>query len=114
MAKAPIAFRSSEGRYKFLGTTQLINAYAEKMGEDGKGVIAVLPCDGLVTFSSTGADSPCRGLIFMEDLDLLYSIHSNDVYKIISDGTSVRIGTIPSVDQVQLSRNQKAAHLPND
>lgn len=107
MAKAPIAFRSNPGKYNFLGTTQLVNAYAEQLGEDAKGPLAVLPSEGLVQFADTG-EGPCRGMIFMEDLDVLYSFHSSSAWKITSDGTATRIGTIPGIDQVQLSRNQKA------
>jgi hypothetical protein len=107
MTTAPIAFRSNPGKYAFIGTAQLVNAFAEKQGEDGKGVLAVLPCEGLVQFSNTGSDTPCRGMIFMEDLDTIYSIHSSSAYKITSDGTATRIGTVPGIDTVQLSRNQK-------
>lgn len=107
MTAAPIAFRSNPGRFSFIGTTQLINAYAEKQGEDGKGALAVLPCEGLVEFTENGA-APCRGSIFMEDTNVLYSIHSSSAYRVDEDGTSTRIGTVPGIDPVQLSRNQKA------
>lgn len=105
--KAPIAFESRPGKYQFLGTAQLVNAYAEALGESGKGPLAVLPAEGLVQFTDTDS-GPCRGMIFMEDLNKLYSVHSSSVYMTNSAGTTTRIGTIPGVDQVQLSRNQKA------
>ena len=107
MTTAPIAFRSNPGRYAFIGTAQLVNAYAEKQGEDGKGVLAVLPSEGMVQFADTGTNTPCRGMIFLEDLDLIYSVHSSSVYKINSAGTATLVGTVPGTDTVQLSRNQK-------
>jgi hypothetical protein len=103
----PVAFKSNPGKYSFIGTTQLVNAYAEQMGPDAKGPLAVLPCEGLVEFTDTES-GPCRGLIYLEDTDKAYSIHSSGAFLIEEDGTNTRIGTVPGIDQVQLSRNQKA------
>jgi hypothetical protein len=103
----PVAFRSAEGKYKFIGTTQLVNAYAEKQGDDGKGSLAVIPTEGLLEHADTEA-GPGRGLIYLEDLDKLYSIHPGACYLIDEAGTATRIGTVPGIDPVQLSRNQKA------
>lgn len=108
MTATPVAYRSNPGKYNFIGTTQLVNCYAEKMGADAKGPLAVVPCDGLVEFATNG-DTPCRGLIYLPDLDKLYDIRSSAAYKNISDGTSTRIGTVPGADIVQLSRNQNAS-----
>lgn len=110
MTAVPVAFRSNEGKYKFIGTTQLINAYAEQMGSDGKGTLAALPCEGWLEACNTES-GPCRGMIYLEDLDKGYSIHSSGAYRITYSGgvfTADRIGTIPGVDPAQLSRNQKA------
>lgn len=109
MAKAPIAFRTQPGRYKFEGDAQLINAYAEQLGGDAKDVLAVIPAEGLVQFSEAGNGNPCRGMLFMSDLDLVYSIHGATVYKINSGGTATAItGSMPGTDQVQMSRNQRS------
>jgi len=108
MTAGPIAFRSNPGRYSFAGTAQLVNAYAEQMGEDAKAPLAVLPCEGLVQFSNTGADTPCRGLIYLEDLEKLYTVHSSSAYVVNSAGVATRIGTVPGTDHVHMSRNQKA------
>jgi hypothetical protein len=107
MTALPVAFRSAEGKYKFVGTSQLVNAYAEKMGEDGKGSLAVIPSEGLLEHADTEA-GPGRGLIYLEDLDKLYSVHPSACYLIDEAGTAERIGTVPGIDPVQLSRNQKA------
>jgi len=106
MTAAPIAFRSNPGRYSFIGTTDLVNCYAEKMDQDAKAPLAVLPCEGLVGFSDTEA-GPCRGMIRCHDEDHFYSIHPSSAYRIDADGTATRIGTVPGVDPVQMSCNQK-------
>jgi hypothetical protein len=108
MTAVPIAFRTNESKYSFLGEPQLINCYAEQQGTDAKGPLAVLPCPGLVEFAEP-TDGPCRGTIYLPDTDAAYSVHSTSVYKTTYDGTtatSVRIGVIPGTDVVQLSRNQ--------
>lgn len=107
MTAAPIAFQSNSALYQFIGTPQLVNAYAEKRGQDNKAPLAVMPCEGLVEFSENGV-VPCRGLIHCEDLEKVYAIHNSGAYRNTSDGSSLRIGTIPGSDPVQLSRNQKA------
>lgn len=113
MALAPvqIAFRSNPSRYSFAGSARLINAYAEAQGNDAKAPMAVLPCPGMVS-CVTVTDTPNRGLIFLDDLDCAYSVHSSGVYKITKTSDSpftlsaTRIGTLPGADQVQMSRNQ--------
>lgn len=109
--QAPIAFQSSEGQYSFEGTAQLINAYAEKRGQDAKSPLSVVPSDGIIELTDTEI-GPCRGMIYLEDLDCLYHFHPSSCYKTTFDGTTattVRIGTVPGIDPVQLSRNQKAS-----
>ncbi len=108
MTAAPIAFQSNTNRYKFEGTSQLINAYAEKQGADGKAPLAVMPSDALVAGWENGG-TPCRGMIYLEDLGVLYSVHGSSVWKVLEAGTSTRIGTIPGNAPVQLSRNQAAS-----
>jgi hypothetical protein len=111
VANAPIAFQSSEGRYHYEGVAQLLNAYAEKRGNDAKGPLSVLPSDGIIEFCDE-APGPCRGLIYLPDLDKIYAIHPSSVYRVTYDGTTAtatRIGTAPGSDTVQLSRNQNAS-----
>lgn len=110
MTAAPIAFQSSEGRYSFEGVAQLLNAYAEKRGDDAKAPLSVLPCDGIVEFLDE-ATTACRGLIFLPDIEKAYSVHANSVWRVTNTGgvpAATRIGTIPGFDPVQISRNQNA------
>lgn len=108
MAPQPVAFRSNAGRFSYEGTTALVNCYVEQRGQDAKGPYVATPCDGTVSFSAL-TDTPCRGSIYMEDLNAVYSIHSGTAWKIDSTGTATLIGTVPGVDRVQMARNQKAA-----
>lgn len=106
-----IAFRSNPSRYSFAGSARLINAYAEQQGNDAKEPLAVLACPGMVS-CVTVTDTPGRGLIYLDDLDCAYAVHSSGVFKVTlvtSDPfvlTATRVGTIPGTDQVQMSRNQ--------
>lgn len=110
-AKVPIAVRSNPGRYTFSGNARLLNAYAEQQGEDAKAPLVVLPCPGMVD-CCTVTDAPSRGNIFLDDLECGYAVHASSVFKYVktSDSpftlTATRIGTIPGIDQVQMSRNQ--------
>ena len=113
MAAAPaqIAIRSNPARYSFAGAARLINAYAEQQGDDAKAPWAVLACPGAVS-CCTVTDTPGRGMIFLDDLDCGYCVHSSGVFKftlVTLDPfvlTATRIGTLPGTDQVRLSRNQ--------
>jgi hypothetical protein len=108
MTALPIAFETNEPKYSFAGEAKLINAYAEKQGNDAKGKLMALPCYGMTLFASV-TDTPGRGAIYLDDLDCIYSVHSTSVYKVISDGTATRVGTLPGNDTVQISRNQAEA-----
>lgn len=107
MTAAPIAFQSNSALYQYIGVPKLVNAFPEQRGNDNKAPLAVMPCEGLVEFTENG-EAPCRGLILCEDLEKVYAIHNSGAYRNESDGSSLRIGTIPGTDPVQLSRNQKA------
>lgn len=106
MANSPIAYRSNAGPFNFLGITTLLNMYAIKLGDDAKAPYAAVSCHGTLTFSEV-TDTPCRGGIYMEDLDCVYTVHSSSVWKIAEGGTATRVGTIPGIDRVQIVRNQK-------
>jgi hypothetical protein len=105
MTALPLPFRSIAGKYAFIGQPKLLNVYPEKLGEDQKAPLALLPCPGLTSFCSI-TDTPCRGNIYVEDLDVAYSAHSSGIFKITSAGVSTRVGALPGTDTVQFSRNQ--------
>jgi hypothetical protein len=100
-------FGSAAGRYAFLGSMSLENCYVELQGPAGKAKYVVLPSDGAIEHSEV-TDTPCRGFIFLEDLDLLYTFHGSSAWKVNSAGVATYVGTIPGIDRVQLTRNKKA------
>jgi len=105
MVSIPTPFGTQAGKYPFLGSMSLVNCYAEIQGEGSKAKIVVVPSEGMVAHSEV-TDTPCRGSIYLEDLDYAYSVHSSSVYKVDSAGTATRIGTIPGTDTVKLTRNK--------
>lgn len=106
MAQIATPFGSNAGRYSFLGKESLENCHLEIVGEGQNRRFGIVPSDGLSTHSTT-TDSPCRGMMYLEDLDLIYSFHESSVWKTNSGGTPTRIGTIPGIDNVQFTRNKK-------
>lgn len=103
MTAIPTPFGTVAGKYPFLGSMSLKNCYVEKaQGEKSK--YNIVPSEGLVSFSAV-TDTPSRGSIFLEDLNVAYSFHSSSVYKIASDGTAIRIGTVPGTDTIEVTRN---------
>jgi hypothetical protein len=97
MANLPIAYRSNKGQFNFLGVTTLLNMYAAKLGDDAKAPYAAISCPGTATFSEV-TDTPCRGNIYMDDLEVVYTLHSSAIWKV----------TIPGIDKGQIVRNKKA------
>jgi hypothetical protein len=81
MTALPIAFQTNTSKYNYLGTTALVNAYAEQQGNDAKGPLAVLPAHGLSELAEV-SDAVSRGFIFCEDLDCIYAVHGMSAYKV--------------------------------
>lgn len=110
-ASVQLAFRSNRSRYSFAGNARLLNAYAEQQGADAKAPMAALPCPGMV-LCCVPTDTPNRGTIYLDDLDCAYTVHSSGVFKVTRTSlvpfvlTASRIGVLPGIDQVQMSRNQ--------
>jgi hypothetical protein len=105
VAVAP-PFGSSKGKYNFLGTAALKNCHAEIRDDNGKARYVIVPADGTTLFSEV-SDTPCRGTIFLDDLDLAYTAHSGRVYSVNSAGTDTSLGVVPGQDKVRFARNQK-------
>lgn len=100
-------FGSSAGKYNFLGTAKLTNCFAEVRSDGGKAKYVVVPSDGSTLFSEA-TDTPCRGAVYYDDLDLAYTVHSGRVYSVTSAGTATSRGVIPGQDKVRIVRNQKS------
>jgi hypothetical protein len=99
-------FGSSAGKYNFLGTVRLTNCFSEIRDDNGKARYVIVPSDGTTSFSAV-TDTPCRGTIYLNDLDLAYSCHSGRVWSVNSAGTATSLGVIPGQDKIRFARNQK-------
>lgn len=106
MALIATPFGSSAGKYNFLGTATLTNCFAELRNDGGKARYVIVPSDGTTSFSSV-TDTPCRGAVHYDDLDLAYTVHSGRIYSVTSAGTATSRGVIPGQDKVRIVRNQK-------
>lgn len=100
-------FGTNEGRYKFIGRPALINCYSEIQTDGMKARYVIIPSAGTIEYDEV-TDSPCRGAIYLEDLDVAYTVHAQSIWKITNTPTATRVGTIPGIDRVQMERNQKA------
>ena len=99
-----IPLRSNPGHLRVQGSPRVVNAYVEVSGDDQKAPNMLIACDGLQNFS-TPTDTPCRGMFFVRELGALYTVHLNSLYKVTSDGVSVRIGAVPGSEPAFFARN---------
>ena len=106
----PIPFRSNPGAFATQGNAKLINCYAQQEGPDNKAQIVLRSHPGLKRFGND-ALSPCRGMIFVEEDDLIYTANGFQLYKKESDGTLTSLTIIPGEDTAYFARNDAAAPL---
>lgn len=106
----PLPLRSNPGAYKYLGEPKLINGYAEIGGEDNKTVTALMPHKGMEAFGLE-MGGPCRGGIYINEDDALYTVQGGQLYKTISDGSFTTVAAIGGEGAVRFSRNDAATEL---
>lgn len=99
-------FGSSKNKYSFMGQATTVNGYPEIRGEGDKARFVILPAPGMTSFSAV-TDTPCRGSLYLEDLDSARVVHSGRVWKVVSAGTATNLGIVPGVDPVAICRNKK-------
>jgi hypothetical protein len=99
-----IPVRSNQGAYKVQGHPKLVNAYMELGGEDQKSRLALIPSAGLKTFGSD-MNGTCRGMIYLEDDELTYTVQGFGVYKVEENGTNTKLGIVPGTGPVYFARN---------
>ena len=100
-----IPFRSNPGAYKVQGSPKLVNAFMELGGPDQKSPYTLTPCAGLKSFGSSDMGGRCRGMIYLEDEDLIYTVQGFSLYKVTESGTVTRIARMPGQDDVYIARN---------
>lgn len=104
MTELRLPYRSNPGAYKLLGSPRLVNAYAEKTGDDNKAPYVLLPCAGLTALGSDVAGN-CRGMIWLEEDNKLYAIFGYYAYDVSTTGTKTQVGFIGGTGPVSIARN---------
>lgn len=108
MTNVVIPLRSNPGIVKNQGSARVINCYAEAAGADQKAPVTLVACAGQKRFSTT-ADSPCRGMIFIEEAasntGRIYSANGFGLWSIQADGTKTNIKLISGDTGVFFARN---------
>src|SRR5215207_9834837 len=102
MPNLPFPKSSTPGVLPGEGEGRLINAYTTKMG--GQDVIRRIP--GLTSVGTAGANG-CRGMMYLNALDVgIYGAWSGAAYR-ISGGSPVLLGTLPGTGFVTWARNNR-------
>ena len=104
MTLLPIPLKSNPGIYKFEGQPKVFNAYANVSGQDRKSVASLVPCGGLKSFGSD-TEGACRGLIYIEEESLLFTINGIRLFKFDSAGTKTEVGLLTGSKPVSWARN---------
>ena len=104
MAEIQIPIRSNKAQYSVSGEPKVINAYAEMGGSDQKSEYTLVPCAGLKSFG-TDMGGKCRGMIYLVDQDVIYSVQDFGLFKIQEDGTNTKLATIPGQAECFFARN---------
>lgn len=104
MTATPLVNRSNPGAFPVSGEPRLVNCYAQEGGSDQKAPITLIPCAGQKRFSTT-AGAPCRGMIFVEEEDRIYSANGFGLFAIEADGTKTNIKLISGSNNVYFARN---------
>lgn len=101
----PIPLRSNPGEFSIDGQPKVFNAYAVQGEGDRKSKITLVPCTGLSEFS-TDAEGNCRGMIWIEEEDTLYSVNGIRLYSYDSAGSGAEAGLLPGADPIIWARNK--------
>lgn len=105
MSRVPFPLHSEPAPFKFMGEPRCVNVYPEAISTDGKSPVAWLSIPGQTVWA-TPTEVPSRGMLFMVDLNVLYTLHLSTLYKITSAGVVTAIaGVIPGSLPVVMIRN---------
>lgn len=99
-----LGFQTNPARNQQAGNAQLINCFAEEIGQDGKVTIVLYATEGLEAFGDPLAGGGIRAMI---DVDgTLFVIAGRNVYAVSTGGAANLIGGIPTDGPVYLARNR--------
>ena len=107
MTQIPIPFRSNPNDFSVLGASKVVNAYAQKNGDDSKNPLSLVPVAGMKTFGPADG-TQCRGMIYLEDEGLIYAVKGGRLTSLNSSGTLVEVGLVSGTAPVSMARNDAA------
>jgi hypothetical protein len=89
--------------------TRLINAYAELLGEDqdGKVKYTTYPVPGLTRWSTNSFSGAERGLILLDDSDLI-AVLGTQIVDFNTSGTGTAVANLTGTDRLTMARNLNA------
>lgn len=100
-----LGYRTNPGRNQQSGNAQLVNCFAEELGEDGKVTIVLHATAGLTDFGSELSGGAIRAMLPVGST--LYAVAGRSVYSVNSSGSSSLLGGIPTDGPVYMARNRR-------
>ena len=100
----PIPLRSNPGAFKLQGEATVLNAYAQFEGPEAKAATILRACAGLKRFGNDAA-AACRGMIYIEEDNVVYTVNGLNLYKMEENGTLTQLQLIPGDGPVYFARN---------
>jgi hypothetical protein len=89
------------------GACRHVNCHVEELGEDAKGIKAIVSSDGFVNFA-TLANSGAVRATFAVTANLLLVVAGRLLFSVDQTGTATVVGGIPSDGHVSMARNREA------
>ncbi len=105
--QVPIPVSSNPSEFTINGKPRVFNAYAVIGSGDQKSKVTLVPSTGLVEFSSdASAEGACRGMIYLENSDVLFTVNGIHLYSFDSVGTGTKVGLMTGADPIIWARNK--------
>lgn len=105
MTLIPLASGSDPGKSDLVTKERLVNLYAEPSPQGARGQFALYRTPGLSLYIPVSSDIG-RGMVSLDDLDLLLSVHGQTIFKINPDKTYFsQTGTLSGSDDLIITRN---------
>lgn len=108
MTITPISLgtRSNPGRAGAISAAQLINCYADDVGEEGKIQYPIMASDSFTAFATIPSGGITRALLSFSDA-VAYGVSGTEVIKVTSLGVVTSLGTITTSGTVTMARNRR-------
>lgn len=110
MPLVPVALsnKTNPARYKQGGAAQLLNAYVEQTGEEGKTNWAIYAIDGLQAFAKVNDTGGVRALLTVDGY--VYFVTTKNLWRSDTLGNTILLGTLDDISAtgpVYMERNRK-------